>query len=304
MIQTLIALLCFSAFAANEHYDADPSFHPKASAPAFTKKHPAVCFDRGHHNLWNDEEGFGRYKPVLGLIESDGFRIIQERRKYDAKTLSGCDVLYVSAAMGHDDIAQKKLAARSAFTTAEISAIRKWVESRGALLLMTDHRPMSDAVASLLGAFGVHGSPVNVRNPLKPIPPFKEAGIFEMTGDQLDPSNPIIKGRNESERVKRVFFFYGQSLACKTHCEYFLKTGAGSLIGGENDDPVVDPKLYPAAAVALRQGKGRFVAMGDATILTSKIEKTSSQKTGINREGSDNVQLALNLFRWLAGAGE
>lgn len=52
--------------------------------------------------------------------------------------------------------------------------------------------------------------------------------------------------------------------------------------------------------LTLEYGSGRVVVTGDGTYFSSKTETDNGEKYGINRENTDNVQLALNTFHWLS----
>lgn len=149
-------------------YSEDTEFHPSVKQPFFTKTRPNLCFDEGHNNLSYLK---GRYRPVLELLKSDGIRIEERHDRFSKENLATCDLVYISAA--NPPGAEKV----SAFTPSEVDAIRSWVKRGGGLLLATDHSPMADAMESVLESFGVQGSLYNVRNPSKPIPPFKKTGI-------------------------------------------------------------------------------------------------------------------------------
>jgi hypothetical protein len=282
-------------------YRGDIDFHPRSKDPAFKVSGPKVCFDEGHNNLAVDK---GFYKPVWELIESDGYKLVHKKESFTLANLQECRILYVSAVLGYpkyDTKENKKLAKRSAFSNAEISAISKWVHNGGSLLLMTDHKPMGTAAGKLLAEFKVYGSDTNVRNAKHPVAPFQEDGIFSIPTSQMNWESPIIRGRNESERLKEIYFFYGQALKGPKQSDVFLKTGSDALIGGQYDEPVLNPDEFPAAALALKVGKGRLVVFGDATVFTSKMDLHLNEPTGINRPGSSNIQMALNVFHWLSG---
>ena len=152
---------------------------------------------------------------------------------------------------------------------------------------------MANAMEPLLSAFGVRGSLANVENRNKPLPPFTESGIFEISGDQVNSNHPIVNGLTREETIKKVYFFYGEA---------YQSSGNEVLWAGKNSnlkDKVGELNNFPAVVVALSVGKGRVVALGDATMFTSKFDDTLKENTGINRLGSDNIQLALNVFRWL-----
>jgi hypothetical protein len=281
-----------------QHYRGDTDFHPKAKNPAFTETHPKVCFDEGHNNL-AVEHGF--YKPILELLTSDGYEVVHKKERFTEQALHECSILYVSAVLGHADYQNKKLSTQSAFNEKEIKSITTWVENGGSLMVMTDHRPMANAASKLLEEFEVQGSIINVRNENNKIPPFTEDGIFFIPESQMNLKSPIVKGRNESERLKKIFFFYGEALQGPKESDIFLLTGPAAKIGGTEDDNMIPSAKFPAAALALKVKKGRLVVFGDGTVFTSKMDLELNEKTGINREGSDNIQMALNVFHWLSG---
>jgi hypothetical protein len=52
----------------------------------------------------------------------------------------------------------------------------------------------------------------------------------------------------------------------------------------------------------MRFGKGRVIVLGEAAMLSAQIITGPNEiKFGMNRPGSDNRQLALNIMHWLSG---
>lgn len=310
LLRCLLTLALFFLFSAcshparlaqqkPQHYRGDTDFHPRAEHPAYPHgKGPVLCFDRAHHNLAVE---LGYYSSILELLESDGFQVRNlTESPFTHSMLKSCRVLYTSAVVGDADYGKRELAKRSAFTDSEIDAIDRWTKDGGSLLVMTDHRPMSDASSKLLARFGVVGSLIPILDPAHPIPPFTEPGIFEISRDGLGMTSPILRGRSESERIQRVFFFYGQALSSLGPADVFLKTGNQAILGEAADADTASVSRFPALALAKTYGKGRLIAFGDATVFTSKMDLDLNERTGMNREGSDNIQLALNAFHWLA----
>lgn len=280
-------------------YRGDTDFHPRAKSKTVLDHSQTVCFDESHNNL-AVQKGF--YNPILELIESDGYKIIRNKKHFDKTSLKTCNILYISAVLSHEDYEQsKKLKKTSAFSDREIKEIHDWVQAGGSLLFMTDHKPMGSAAGKLLAKFGVRGSDINVRNPKYPVPPFKDDGIFLIPHSLMNSESPIVRGRNESEKLNQIYFFYGQALKGPSTSDVFLKTGPDALIGGLYNEDVINPSQYPAVAIALKVKKGRLVVFGDATVFTSKMDLWMNEPTGINRPGSDNIQMALNVFHWLSG---
>jgi hypothetical protein len=56
-----------------------------------------------------------------------------------------------------------------------------------------------------------------------------------------------------------------------------------------------------AQALAFKFGKGRVVIQGEAAMLSAQIAGADKHKMGMNVEGYDNKQYALNLMHWLSG---
>jgi hypothetical protein len=56
-----------------------------------------------------------------------------------------------------------------------------------------------------------------------------------------------------------------------------------------------------AQAIALRFGKGKVVVLGEAAMITAQVVGSNKLKFGMNRDGNDNKQLALNIMHWLSG---
>jgi hypothetical protein len=186
-------------------------------------------------------------------------------------------------------------ASDSAFTEAECDAVRDWVRGGGSLLLITDHAPFGSAAGSLARRFGVDMSQGYTSDPKN-----SEGGetslVFTRENNLLG-VHPITTGRDDSERIKRVQTFTGQS----------LKGPAGSVailrLGDTASDEGADGKRVPAAGraqgVAFVFGEGRVVVMGEAAELSAQL--IGSERFGMNVPGLDNRQMALNIMHWLSG---
>jgi hypothetical protein len=53
--------------------------------------------------------------------------------------------------------------------------------------------------------------------------------------------------------------------------------------------------------LALRVGKGRVVALGDAAMLSAQLTGSDNQPFGMNVPNTDNRQFTLNIIHWLSG---
>jgi streptomycin 6-kinase len=50
--------------------------------------------------------------------------------------------------------------------------------------------------------------------------------------------------------------------------------------------------------IAFRYGKGKVAVLGEAAMMTAQVTGSNKLKFGMNREGNDDKQLALNVMRW------
>jgi hypothetical protein len=294
----LVALLSLCALSAFAQQVADPNFDSKVANPAYKKSGPRVLFDEAHNNF---HTASGRYKPFADLITSDGYQVTPGKEKFSAATLKGFDILVISNALGAPRM-NDPLAGNPAFTEEESDAVRDWVKGGGALLLIADHAPMGAANYGLSERFGVNMSKMFTLDNQNFDKESNNPGFIIYTresGRLAD--HPITRGRNDAERVNKVITFTGQSLKGPADSVAFLKLAdsAQDAMPGQNTDP-------PSAAgrsqgLALKFGKGRVVVMGEAGMLSAQLAGPQNQKFGMNREGIDNRQLALNIMHWLSG---
>ena len=115
-----------------------------------------------------------------------------------------------------------------------------------------------------------------------------------------------MRGRSESERVKKVGTFTGQSLKGPKGSTEFL------ILPDDAEEKIPDPanpyKNKPLSrsakercqAVALKFGKGRVVVLGEAAMLSAQVTP-DGHAFGMNVKGIDNQQFALNVIHWLTG---
>lgn len=274
----------------------DPEFNTSVETPAYSKNGPRVMFDEAHHNFHTTD---GRYKPFADLLTSDGYHVIRNRKPFTKASLDSFKVLVIANALGAEE-ADDEGSDQSAFTEEEIQAVYDWVRSGGALLLIADHAPFGGAAATLATKFGVDmskGYTFDAANALGDRASFL---IFSRENKLLGP-HPIVEGRNEKERVNRVLSFTGQSLKGPENSLSILK-----LADTAQDSPNHEQKLLVSAAgraqaLAFKAGKGRVVVHGEAAMLSAQITGQQKSRMGMNVEGFDNKQYALNLMHWLSG---
>ena len=292
----------FLGAAALSQQIADPAFNAKVEHPAYTRNFPRVFFDEAHNNF---DTVAGRYKPFADLISNDGYHVVAGRKGFTKETLDTFKVLVTANALGAEDVDDEG-ADRSAFTDEECDVVRDWVRNGGALLLMADHKPFSLAAANLAKRFGVDmkgdftGDAANAENTRRDF-------IVYTQQNHLLLSHPITEGRDDTEKVRRVIVFTGQSLKGPDGSIAILKL-ADSAVDITERPPWTDEPLKQtsaagrAQAIAFKFGKGRVVVMGDADMLSALLAGPGGKEPiGMNYPGSDNRQLALNIMHWLSG---
>ena len=292
----LFALLLLLAPVSLGQQMADSEFNTSVENPAYSKNGPRVLFDEAHHNFHTTD---GRYKPFVDLLMNDGYQVIRNRKTFSKQALDSFKVLVIANALGAEEMDDEG-SDQSAFTEKEIQVVYDWVKGGGALLLIADHAPFGSAASALGTKLGVDmskGYTFDKANSLEGRPSFL---VFSRDNKLLGP-HPIIEGRNEKERVRKVLSFTGQSLKGPDDSFSILK-----LADTAQDSPNGDPKTLVSAAgraqaVALKVGKGRVVVHGEAAMLSAQIAGAEKFKMGMNFEGYDNKQYALNLVHWLSG---
>jgi len=243
------------------------------------------------------------------LIKNDGYLVKVNRSKFEAGILKGHDILVIANAMNEKNSGKGKGKPPHfpAFTSDEITAVWKWVKRGGSLFLIADHQPWGGAAYDLAEKFGVILSKGTAVDSYK-----KEKydsyddGVYSIeNGKLLD--HPIVKGRDETEKLSRVKTHLGESMQ--------VPKGSGFLKFGKyayDIHPVTKeerpiPDHFQGAGFAY--GKGRVVVMGEAACMsvqylgavTADGPVRWDSGTGYNTPGMENKQLVLNIMHYLSG---
>jgi len=283
---------------------ADDAYNVNVSRPAYVNHHPSVFFDEGHNNF---DTSRGRYKPFVGLIRSDGYRLAPTTARFSVRSLNGCQVLVIVNPAG-----PTRTREAPAFTDAECDAVRDWVKAGGALLVIIDHLPFSSAATGLLRRFEVDitkGHTIDTSHFNKESDDQTELVFTRAAG--LIGEHPISRGRNESERINHILTFTGTSLKGPKGSVAILKLAdsAKDVLPPDRkpespDAPPIDHTTASASGraqgVALNFGKGRVVVLGEAAMLSAQVTP-GGLRFGMSVSGTDNRQLALNIMHWLSG---
>jgi hypothetical protein len=295
LVSVVIALVGSSETSAfGQVQVVDLQYDTSVALPAYTTQHPSVLFDEAHHNF---HTASGLYQPFVSLITNDGYRVTSNRKAFSREVLEPYNILVIANAAGSSKD-QGTEAANPAFTATECQAVEAWVREGGCFLFITDHYPWGAAAQNLAKRFGVGMSQGQTLDAQNSVPRFPSQLIFAHENELLG-YHPIILGRGPSERINRVFTFSGQSLLGPRGSVAFLKLADSAM-----DRSAVDNSLIPAAGrsqgLALVHGKGRVVVLGEAGALSAQRD-AAGRPFGMNVEGTDNRQLALNITHWLSG---
>ena len=303
----IAALIVFLVFKEPPRQFVDADFDTKVVRPAYTNEHPKVLFDEAHHNI---HTASGLYSPFANLITNDGYQVVRNKEPFSRKTLEGYSVLVIANALGANDSNDGP-----AFTDEESDAVRDWIQAGGALLLITDHAPTGAAAENLAKRFGVEMSKGMTEDSKNHDDSSGDPSQLIFAAENgLLAEHPITQGRDTSEKVNKVMTFTGQSLKASESGTAFLKLGDSAMnraasvkVEKSGSDTRVlinygepEPAKGYAQAVALQFGKGRVVILGEAAMLTAQLDGKTKKPFGMNVQGIDNRQLALNIMHWLS----
>lgn len=310
-----IAML-FAASAQAQEQLVDPDFSVSIAKPAYADNGPRVVIDEGHANF---HTASGQYAPFAALLRADGYSVTPGSAVFDTRSLAGIDVMVIANAgspYGQDT-------KTPAFTAGEIDAIDQWVRAGGSLLLIADHAP-----------FGVVAEGLAARLCVK----FGKGWVFERgnaggvttqivysreNGRLGDHS--ILNGRSAGEAIRTVKSFTGQSLIGPPGSAVLLRIPAeaweapdrnlldgsdAALRAADGGSPSLPEGVEAVGAraqgVAFVHGDGRVVVLGEAGMLSAQLVRLGPDqpqlRIGMNVEGLDNRQFALNVMHWLSRA--
>lgn len=296
-------IFCFLYFISNNLFSqqvADTNYNPVISRPEYPKgKGPVVAIDEGHNNFHTSE---GRYLPFTRLLEADGYIVKAYKGQFKDNDLKEIRILVIANALNSINIQNWFLPTPSAFTPAEIDAVRRWIEAGGSLFLIADHMPMGGAAADLASAFGFKFTNGFAADTTTNGPAF-----FYRKDSTLIPSL-ITNGRNAEETVNKVVTFTGQAFRIPAEAINILRFDKRYLLLESDTAWVFNSKTKYTPIKGLSQGayikygKGRAAMFGEAAMFTAQLAGPSEAKIGMNSDYADeNYKLLLNLIHWLDG---
>jgi hypothetical protein len=292
-----LALLAASPVPAQQVPDRE--YRPAIAKPEYAQgTGPVVCVDEAHHNFHTLAERFWSFGA---LLKQDGFQVVPSAAVFDATALGRCAVLVISNAQPSDaEWDQYPYPTPSAFTDAEIAAVRRWVDKGGALLLIADHMPLAGAAARLAAAFEVEFMDgFAVREPESHDP-----DLFG-TARQTLRDHIIVRGRNAQESVASIRTFTGQAfLAPNAEPLLVIPAGYVGLMPKRAWEFTADTRRVAIEGwlqgAVQKIGKGRAAFFGEAAMFSAQLAGPQKQPMGMNAPGAEaNFRFTLNLLHWL-----
>ena len=292
------AALGFEARAMQQHVDT--AFQPSVTIPTYVVgTGPLVLVDEAHNNARALDSA---YRPFAEVLRQDGYRTDALREPPSARALQHASVLVIINPLHDANVDNWTLPTPSAFSTAEIAAIRAWVEDGGSLLLVGDHMPFAGAAAALAEALGfefMNGFAIDT-SAWEPL-------VFRR-GDRSLASHPITEGRGGAERVDSVATFWGLAFRpLDPGATPLMTLGRGVIsynpleawrFNPDTPSPPVDGWLQGAARGL---GAGRVVVLGEAGMLSAHVSGPNRVPVGMNAPvASQNQQFVLNVMHWLS----
>lgn len=289
----------------------DSAFNPPVARPAFAAgKGPTLCLDEAHHNFHTLDNRFYAFGT---LARRDGFRVSASRAPFTAQSLARCRLLVISNAQPNDDAWDTYPdPTPSAFTAAEVAAVRAWVERGGALLLIADHMPLGGAAATLASAFDVSftdGFAVKrFASEAARDSSFGTPTLFRRTDGTLAP-HAITRGRDSSEAVSQVRSFTGQAFRAAPGVLQPVMVLPADFVSLEpriawqfkGDTPARDVGGWLQGGTRT-VGRGRAAFFGEAAMFSAQVAGPRRRPMGMNAPMAEqNPQFVLNVLRWLAG---
>lgn len=293
---TRISLIVLAALAlttpACAQQRPDPNADLSVAAPAWpTGAGPRVAIDGGHVNFHTYEGGYG---PFSGVLAHDGFRVEGLSTPLTAENLAPFAVLVIANPLNAvNGNGNWSLPTPSAYTPAEIAAVKTWVEGGGSLLLIADHMPFAGAAHDLAAAFGVT---------------FENAFAIEGQGpESFTRENARMHADILTDRVDHVLSFTGSSFTAPAATPVLTLDAGFRIITPQVAWRFDGQPTRPATRTDLRLarmeiGRGRVVIGGEAAMFTAQIAGPQGRiRMGMNAPGAEqNKAMALNVMHWLA----
>lgn len=267
----------------------DTSFAPTIGKPAFPPRQgPLVLLDEAHNNF---HTATGRYLPFAELLRRDGYVVTSSTARFAPGALKRGRVMVIANALHERNRSNWAPPNPSAFTAAEISALRDWVFAGGALLLIADHAPFAGAATDLGKALGVAFLDGYVARKGAPGPL-----VFRRSDGSL-------KDHEITRDISEVATFTGSSFQLDVPGEPLFVLGPDTFSTRPNEQAAPVPVAGHLQGAVLTLGRGRAAIFGEAAMFSAQLAGPNKQPMGMNAPAAkENARFLLNVLHWLTGA--
>ena len=307
-IALTLLLALFSVFATAQQVP-DRQYQPRIAKPAYAQgRGPVVCVDEAHTNFHTLGEGFWAFGE---LVRRDGYVTRPNAQRFTVESLKACSILVIANAQpGSPDWNSYPFPTPSAFAADEITAVRRWVDGGGSLLLIADHLPLAGAATGLAAAFGVkftNGFAIDgFTTTAERDASLSRPTIFSATSRTLG-SHAILNGRSPEESVTSIRTFTGQAFQAPTEATPLLIFPASFVQlmpekawqFGPTTPQVKIGGWVQGAVMPVSSGRAAF--FGEAAMFTAQVAGPDRIPIGMSApQAEQNFQLVLNVMHWLS----
>lgn len=248
----------------------------------------------------------GSLDPLARLAQSDGFVVARQSGDLAAALAANPAILIIGNPFIDSYDQFPAMTPPSAFSAAEIEAVRMWVEGGGALLLLADHAPFGGGSSDLALAFGFQFLNGHTANEAAAQAGDRRVNIEFTPDNGLASDHPVTDGATGRAIIKRYQAFGGQSFIPPAGARPLLTIPQGwsAIFTYRIRDEVASAPRIDASGMSqgstLEYGKGRIAAFAEAGGFSAQI-LDGKDKFGFNTpQGAQNPEFILSTLRWLA----
>lgn len=283
------AIVALQGPAARAQQVTDTTFRAPVENPLYPPgTGPRVLIDQAHFNASDAD----RYAAAADMLRRDGYVVgvldgpITRAALEPARLL--VSFIYGSSAWRAINALRDAEPSRtdfSAFTPAEVAAIRDWIAAGGALLLAVDHEPAPLAASELARALGVRFlNGIAYRD--------RTARLTFRREDSTLAEHPLTRD------IGQVGTFGGSAFELERDGQPLLIFGGDvrAWVAADSNEISVAGQLQGAVFTF---GEGRVAVFGEAGMFTAQLN-ASGNPMGMNAEiAKDNPAFLRNVVHWL-----
>lgn len=270
----------------------DTTFHAPVAGPVYPPgTGPRVLLDQARFNVIDAD----KYAPAADMLRLDGYvveildgpatRSALEPARLLISFLYGSSARRAINALREAEPGRTDL---SAFTHAEVAAVRDWIAAGGALLLAVDHEPAPLAANRLATALGVSFlDGIAYRD--------RTARLTFRRVDGTLADHPLTRG------IEQVGTFGGSAFELERDGQPLLIFGPDvrAWVAADSNEISVAGQLQGAV---FEFGQGRVAVFGEAGMFTAQLSG-SGNPMGMNAASAkDNARFLRSVVHWLTGA--